>query len=323
MPYAFDEFRDLVGSLTNPISDQDPKVRYICALVAELAYLHVPQFEIDHRKRALIIPCNAYQEIIASGTASNVLEYLSGLDLERSFVVVDRSIVIVGLVINRLLFIGFRGTAFLFDWRINVRSSLAQLKSNIRVSGPMPRISVSGGGRVHKGFLEEAVRISSKIIDEIRNQNMPEIEHAFICGHSLGGAVGALSEPLIMRGWPASVCIFGSPRYCDITAYASHSVGPPTQIQRRGDIVPLVPPRSKGYADHPYQFDTFGKPIIQPIVYSSIPHFIWLSLLFLIKRFEPHSMEAYRRELGRSANARFAELSLAPFERLMTAKVGA
>lgn len=319
MQYAFGEFRSLVSRLSSPIPNGDPILRYICALVSELAYYHVPKFEIDGRKRAKLVPSNGHAEIIRHGIATNVMQYIQSLDFSNSFVVVDRGVVSIGILVNKLLFIGFRGTMFLYDWKINLSASQVDLNSRILFDIPFVRhCSGLGGGRVHRGFAEEAVRISARIMDAMREQQMKEIDHIFLTGHSLGGAVAALAENFFPKG-SISTCIFGSPRYCDISAYYSSPIRLPTQIQRSGDIIPLVPPKSMGYADHPYQFDTSGNSIVSPISSSQFFHFLWLAALFVGRRFEPHSMESYRRELGNAASVELANAPLAPCEKLVVA----
>ena len=319
MPYAFDEFRTLIPS---SLSNRDPIVRYLCALVSELAYHHVPAFEIDSNRRAKIIPCRQYIEIVNTGIPTNVLQYLREMDFNHSFVVVDRGVVAVGILLNENLFIGFRGTVFLYDWKINLRASLVELNAGFRFSGPrMAKFTGWGGGRVHRGFAEEAVRIAVKLIDAMRDHRLDKIDNIFLSGHSLGGAVAALTENFIPRG-NTSTCIFGSPRYCNASVYFSSAGGAPTQIQRPGDIVPLVPPRRIGYAEHPYQFDTSDNLIVEPIRASGWPHFIWRAALFLGKGFEPHSMEVYRQELGNTAKASLSDKPLAPYEKLKSANIG-
>jgi len=78
-------------------------------LVSELAYYHVPRWEIDRKKRAKLIPCEAYQRIVAGGAPTTVETIFAQLDLGGDgFVVEERGAIAVGLVLNRLLFIGFR-----------------------------------------------------------------------------------------------------------------------------------------------------------------------------------------------------------------------
>jgi hypothetical protein len=313
VPFAFDELQSIVADFKSPISVREPVVRYACALVAELAYHHVPWFEIDDKKRAMSVPCEQYRAIVVGGTATSVTVYLEEKDLPNFFVVVDRGIIAVGILLDKLLFIGFRGTTFLFDWRINLTAPVVEIGPGFLSNGPFLRHF--SGGRAHRGFAEEAVRISAKIVDAIRESGMNDIDHFFLTGHSLGGAVAALAESFIGHG-AISTCIFAAPRYCDVAAYYGLPSGPPTQIQRPGDIVPYVPPRSLGYADHPSQFSTAGQPFFEAISHSSWPFFLWRMALFLAKTFEPHSMEAYRRELGRTAGAKWANEPLAPYDKL-------
>ena len=309
-----------MSRVSRPIFDGDPIIRYLCALVAELAYHHVPAFEIDHKKRAKIIPCKHYAEIITAGTPTNVIPYLQELEVKKAFVVVDRGIIAIGIPINEMLFVGFRGTMFLFDWKINLKAPLVEVNSCIRFRRPFVNEVVGwGGGRVHRGFAEEAVRISARLMDSIRDMEIDNVNHIFLSGHSLGGAVAALSENFFPRG-VTSTCMFGSPRYCDTSAHYCSPDGPPAQIQRPGDIVPLMPPRWMGYADHPYHFDTSGKPIIGPIRFSGWPYFVWRAALFLGKGFEPHNMEAYRQELGSAAATSHWAEPLAPYEELTIAE---
>src|ERR1043165_3908976 len=128
MRYAFDEIRTLVSKIPQPVSPRDPTARYVAALFAELAYYHVPQFEIDAGKRALVVPCEAYRAIVRAGVATDIAAVIRGLDFPGGFVVVERGRVAVGLPIGRILFIGFRGTKFLFDWRVNLRHELVHVE---------------------------------------------------------------------------------------------------------------------------------------------------------------------------------------------------
>lgn len=130
--------------MSSSVFGQNPQVRYLCTLVSELAYHHVPKFEIDSNRRTKIIPCEGYINIVKGRKSTNVREYLVRLDFGNSFVVVDRGVVAVCIPVGDTLFIGFRGTGSLYDWKINLRASLEE----------------SG---FHRGFAEEAFRISVKI----------------------------------------------------------------------------------------------------------------------------------------------------------------
>ena len=312
---AFDEFYSLVSTICSPIDNRDPIVRYVCALVAELAYHHVTKFEIDDKcsKRAKVIPCEEYQKIIAGGVPANVGNYLQGLESIKYFVVVDPGIVAVGIAFNGMLFIGFRGTQFLFDWRINIRSKLLQVNQRFRYHSPYASNYINA--RLHKGFAEEALRISYRILDAIHDNNLGNINHVFLTGHSLGGAVAAIAENFIHIA-PTSVITFGAPRYCDYFTSFLSSNGPPTQIQRQGDIVPLVPPRFLGYSDQPYVFHTNGEYFNELQNRRSFLGQLWMWARFILKYFEPHSMEKYRNELGQTAGASGASSPLTPYDKI-------
>jgi hypothetical protein len=319
MDYAFEEIRRLLSTFTNPIDERSPNIRYVCALISEITYYHIPQFEIDDRKRTKIVPCDAYRKIINKGLPTDIVTFLKNeLDSENSFVVYDRGIVAVGININNFLFIGFRGTSFLFDWKINLNSTLVPIYH--RNNGNHPYFyETTSYGRVHKGFAEEALRISIKILEAVRDRGIGDkIDHVFLTGHSLGGAVAAIAENYLNIA-PTSVCILGSPRYSDISAYYMLPYEIPTQIHRLGDIVPLVPPRSFGYADHPYAFNTNGMQIFTSLRNRSYRFKLWILALFFARRFEPHKMESYRSELGVTAGAIGSTLPLIPFKKLKRA----
>ena len=195
-PFAFDEFPQLANSSKPEV------VRYVCAMVAELTYYHVPQFELDpigsenrtnsrHQKRAKVVPCEAYGEILKSGVQTDVRQLLVGMDLD-SFVIIDRGIVAVGLLICNQLFIGFRGTRFLFDWRVNLNHRLVEFDSMLFPYDPH-YVALVGyrRGRVHSGYGEEALRVTPRILEEAEGR-LRRASRIFLVGHSLGGAVAAI-----------------------------------------------------------------------------------------------------------------------------------
>ena len=311
--YAIYEIPSLVSGLPSSIEDRSPAVRYLCALFSELAYYHIPQWEIDGKKRAKLIPCEAYRALIARGRPIDLNALFPQLDLPKGFAIADRGVVAVGLAFNRLLFIGFRGTQFLFDWRINLRAKLAPVSARFRMRAPFTFSTIAG--QLHAGFAEEAMRISTRVHDAIRSSDLGPIDHVFLTGHSLGGAVAAISDNFIKVA-STSVCIFGAPRYSDLSAYITLPDGPPTQVRRPGDAIPTVPPKAFGYADHPYEFTTAGVEYIEPIAYASQFGDLVRWWRFILGRFEPHSMEIYRSELGVTAAARGADSPLAPIDKL-------
>ena len=324
--FAFDEFQQLASS-------SKPEVlRYVCALVAELTYYHVPQFEVDsngsensttsrHQKRAKVVPCEAYAEIIKRGVRTDVVQLFQGLEI-NPFVIVDRGIVAVGIPMlhQQDLFIGFRGTRFMFDWKVNLNAKLVEFDSMLYPYDPH-YIALVGyrRGRVHSGYGEEALRITPKIVEKTEGI-MSNVSRIFLVGHSLGGAVAAIIHNILSREscWRERrlhTLAFGAPRYCD-AGYFSLVPDPPQQIQRRNDVVPLVPPKCMGYVDHTRQSYVDGSPVLTPMHRSRLHHFRWLSSLFLHRSIKQHSIERYRKELGQAANAILWRSSLTSCQRL-------
>jgi len=315
--YAFDEFHDLIRALPPEITETDPAVRYLCALVSELTYYHVPEFEIDARKRAKVVPCSAYAEIVLRGEPTSVQPFLQAGDFDDFFVVVDRGVIAVGIRIRDLMFIGFRGTLpLLYDWKINLSASMINVRITPWFVSTANRVyGIVGDYRIHRGFGEEAIRIVTRIKEEMSKTNFDQAKNRFFAGHSLGGAVAALTRNFMVQE-PNSTIMFGSPRYCDAAAYLCAGGRLPTHIRRVEDIVPFVPPRRLGYADHPNEFDTSGKPLREPIRSSGWEHFLWCTRLLLRRGLKPHRMECYRKELGVTAKAKWYNKPLIAREKL-------
>jgi pimeloyl-ACP methyl ester carboxylesterase len=318
--YALDDLYSLLGQIADPpddVPDKSPVVRYLCAMFSELPYYHVPQFELDDAKRVQLIPCEAYRTIaVPGGPGATLDQVLSRADIGKGFfVVVSRGVVAVGVNIGQFLFIGFRGTQFLFDWRINLRARLAHSGNSWRGLHPE---GVHGG--FHAGFLEETLRVIPQVNDAIKALDIRNLRRAYLCGHSLGGAVAAIGEKLLEIG-PSSVCMFGAPRYCDVAALFERYSRPPTQVRRHGDMVPTVPPRWFGFVDHLTEVDPAGAAFIQRRPPAIVFNGLWQWLRFLGRWFAPHSVEAYRREVGRAAGAPHYEMLLGPYNRLTPEEV--
>lgn len=302
--YAIDEVRALLGRADLAEGAGDPVVRYLCALFAELAYHHIPEWEIDDKHRAKVIPCEAYRTLRARGVPRNVLDFLTQREFSEAFVAVDRGVIAVGVAINDVLFIGFRGTTFLYDWKINKRSKFVPADARFYYRG----------GRLHSGFAEEALRISLKIDAELRKKGL-EKRRMFISGHSMGGAVAAIARNT-PRLWKSTACIFGTPRYADLAAHAVWRPDlVPVHVRRAGDMVPTVPSKRRGYIDHPYEITTGGAPFIELKPPRSRLRAARSWGGFVLKKFKDHGMETYRREVGEAAGSGAARLDLTDFRR--------
>lgn len=321
--YAFNEVHSLIRSLnitqSHPLDVNAKELRYLAALFAEMSYHLLPDWEVDKRKRAKLyrIPSSGYQTLVDKGIrgAANVLQAFSEADLPKPFVTSSAGIVAVGVVINGIMFVGFRGTALLFDWKVNIRAELVRVDSAHRKSEHhvfdhcvIEDKKVLSGG-VHSGFAEEAIRITKRVLDAIPAADRSYIKHVVLAGHSLGGAVAAISKYLIQE-WPTTAFLFGAPRYADAGFYLNAFDNFPTQVRRTGDLVPTVPPRSYGFCDHPHELATNGEEYIDSSLNSWFPSDIYNWAKFLCSNAGAHKMENYRMEIGESVGAKLADKPL-------------
>ena len=187
------------------------------------------------------IPCQGYGEILNSRVPTSVIQYLQESDFQDPFVIEHKGTVTVGLYAKQYLFIGIRGTVFLNDWKINLHLSLSRARRTPCIRAfPHPL-----RGRAHTGFLKEATRIVTDLMRETHKQNRTKVSHTFFSGHSLGGAVAALTSNLLSKN-ASSTCIFGAPRYCDSTGTLRSGLG--RQRTLRGAAIWY----------HPYLLDGWG-----------------------------------------------------------------
>src|SRR4051794_34297200 len=102
MNYAMDEFYDFLNRLPSPANQDDKRLWYVASLVSDLAYHHVPEFELqeDVSRRVKVIPSEAFQAAVARRQPVHVQTVLRRFDLARSFVIEDRGIIAVGLRVS-------------------------------------------------------------------------------------------------------------------------------------------------------------------------------------------------------------------------------
>lgn len=305
MEYAFDEFYSLAQPLAH---EEDPRLNpqfwYCAALCAELAYYHVPEFEIDARKRAKLVPLEDYQAALDDGVPTSLRNYLSPASKEKPefpvFVVETSGVVAVAVPVNNILWIGMRGTILTsaYDWSVNlsIRHRSAEAESGIRI---------------HSGYFREALSISAQISLAAGAHGI-QPDKIFFCGHSLGGAVAALSQNILpYMMWAnardkrpqAFSCVFGSPRYANLAYQESSSYfrPAPIHIRRDKDIVPNTPPRVCGYADPLIEYDTSGNP--SAAARSGIRYKAAQIPAFLGSAAADHRINRYRNELALLAHA--------------------
>ena len=321
--YAFGEIYDLIQVLDDQTikkSKRDATLRYICALFSELTYYHIPQWEIDQKKRIKLVPCESYRSWIKGGGAAIDLNIITRNFDFPGFEISTPGVVAIGRMINKKLFIGIRGTSFLYDWRLNVRAKLAVVNRGVRSDDWLLRLIRVRSVRFHSGFAYEAMRLYPLIKKALNDKNL-DPEEIYICGHSLGGAVAAILQELFLDKIK-SVYIFAAPRYADLSAYFNRDIIFPIQTRRPGDIVPIVPPRFMGYVDHPHELSTDGTEYFDPSLYSRLFGDLIRWGCFLFGRFKPHDMETYRKEVGLSAGVSEDNLALINVEEIKKEHLG-
>ena len=85
------------------------------------------------------------------------------------------SIIIKEIGIDRI-YVAFRGTKDLNDWKFNLQAFRERCGSNIR-------------GKFHSGFLQRALKFPMEtILSEENFKNSTVV----LCGHSLGGAIASI-----------------------------------------------------------------------------------------------------------------------------------
>lgn len=170
---------------------------------------------------------------------------------------------------------------------------------------------------VSSRFFEEATRVALLIDEILLDTNLSHLKEVIFCGHSLGGAVAAISEEMLGKtdSLPAQsrTLMFGAPRYCDSEAIFFRHKPRPIQIRRANDLVPETPPRWMGYVETPREFNTDGKGIVAPnFTEPTALNWAW----FLLTTAVAHGIESYRVELGAACGAQSAKEKIGNMEKL-------
>lgn len=322
--FAFDEFGDIVKKIGQggPFFC-DHYAWYACALISELSYYHITAFELEDQHRVKLVPCEQYIDMFNNGHATRILQNfnIGEAHIEKSFVIEGDRIIAVAVPIDDKIFIGFRGTkpTFVSDWAINLRLNLVRPPyfcnacSTPKCPQTDPRHLVSGYGSVHKGYIEEAARTFKYICEYMNDTHKSVFENAkeiYLAGHSLGGAVAALTAPYFSDR-RVRVCTFGAPRYCTETWYNNIDE---VHIRKASDIVPKIFPQFLGYQNRGWQYDPLSG--TQKLFRAAsnrlqvsrrcrrVASDLATSALFCLKLFAPHSIEGYRKSLGERVKAR-------------------
>lgn len=310
MEFAFDEFWKIANSVGGKFDKNKSVTHYLAALVAELSYYQVQEYEFGD-SRAQLIPYRPFQQFINDGTQVDLVGILAERDFP-SFTVSTPNTVAIAIKLRDVYFIGIRGTINWQDWEINFDSSIVPI--NLILPDKNFRHHDNRMTLVHQGFMSEAMRITNLLKIELQNREKDNDINVIMCGHSLGGAVSALAMDRQMHNhiYKINLCgkyIFGSPRYASIELFDGYFERP-LHFWNVGDMVPTVPPKSIGYVEHIDEIllGDWRKrlPDRESNILSSASE--WYS--FLTTKFEPHSMNLYRSLLGKAVSAQGSELPL-------------
>jgi hypothetical protein len=276
-PFAMQEFWPIYWDIRRrgewPHRRFDAKKAYLACMLAELAYMHLPEHEVDQWRRMKLFPCMALELAVASGplqVSQALFAALAGERMQtRVYVVQTRHFVSIAIVIDEVVLIASRGTADAYDLRIDFDFLL------------VPPLLRKENLRMHRGFLGEALKHADLIANELaldENKKGPTI---YATGHSLGGALAAILNALYSAGGPSgrhyrrryydpdywtplahlsdwfhidSCYSFGMPRYSEHTAV--HQLPNAYSIIRPLDPIIYLPSRKHGYADSLREYGT-------------------------------------------------------------------
>jgi hypothetical protein len=163
----------------------DADKAYLCCMLAELAYMHIKQHEIDQWNRIKIFPCATLEAVAGAGPFQITQATLAVIPGEHPEIVIHivetQNFISVVVMLDEVIFIASRGTAEAYDHRINFtcwrESPLLGLRDV----------------RMHRGFLTEALRHARLIADKIELAKAQKQPAIYVAGHSLGGALAAQS----------------------------------------------------------------------------------------------------------------------------------
>lgn len=244
---------------------------YVTACFAKIAYLHIPDMELDDAGRAKFIPCYENERMRGLRQKYDVLEFLSRGDFGDVFIIeTEYSVSVITRAYN-LLIIATRGTKTLNDAWVDVKAR----NKKFTVNGTTYSF--------HRGFLQLARDLWEEIVETLIEKNLLTRDvPIYFAGHSLGGALSANMRMLMAASELADgqTYIFGTPKYCDAGVLRDFET--PKAVINPRDLVPKVPPWLANY------------PVAQVI-----PPYAKGFPLRLKRVLQHHSMEHYLTEIDR------------------------
>lgn len=243
----------------------------VCAQLSRIAYFPIPEFEFEERGRFKLIPCDLHYELIERKEFLTT-ERLRQADFGPTFIIHGHYSVIVGVMIDSILFIAIRGTSALYKSSLfyDIGTDLNFIPITVN------KYSREAKVKLHRGFFRAAAENIHSLRQEIRKitTKYQDKIYIYITGHSLGGAMAAILYELLsghrsndfecavckygnnsnkqlcdsyLNNYVYSAYCFGAPRYGNIWAISSFNR--PYNIQHRRDPVPKLPPKILGYSD--------------------------------------------------------------------------
>lgn len=274
---------------------------YVCAVLSEVAYWHLPTLELAGHDRVKVVPSSAYQQLVSFGPADQIWEQLRQR-LEMPATIIPRTYG-VALVMtaprDRVIFVAIRGTAAAYDWTINAdlrrTPHLADLDTLQREATRASRLH-----GFHRGFYIAASELFTPVLDAIGGRRVP----VYIVGHSLGGAMAAIFHALHSRtaaGGAASAATdcaytFGMPRYADRELVATTPA--PLHVLKADDIVPRVPPTWLGFANPRREYRVDGTQLDRGAGVDLDAAWRWSRSLVTTRAVREHFIEGYRLALA-------------------------
>jgi hypothetical protein len=269
------------------------------ALFSEIAYYKITEEEHRRPARAKLIPCETFQNAVITGVRIDFDTLIRQAELRAFDVIETRNFVAIVCYLQNVVVVAVRGTAFLYDWRANLRC----MKS--RYGDPEQPL------RFHTGFLREARILAFRLYERLRDRiNLDDEDEIpiILTGHSLGGAISAIlcgigiNKQLIHGIYylpPAKACYtYAAPRYAGFDDLVR--LENPYNCINDFDLVPRVPPIAFGYSNSMYEFDLKGAPYTAFSDSTASRMARWLLALITGTFLHNHSMETYRRKIRAS-----------------------
>ncbi len=271
---------------------------YVCALLSELAYYNIPNFEVKDAERVNLIPCVAYPDIKSSSNTNDFNDIMRSFEFNSYFIIERKYAVVTGVVTPKVIFIAIRGTAQAYDWLTNL--NIGKYSYNRDIS-------------FHKGFYKSVATCIKPICQELskilKDKELPPV---YICGHSLGGAMAAILNAVwydrdyyrnSCSNWclyefkkPHSCYTYGMPKYGNF--HFIDWLQTPFHFYNKDDIVPTVPPSLLGYEACFEEYRLDGKSI-ENTRSREVKKFInWIASLAAGKQISDHAIELYRGRIA-------------------------